>query len=127
ADGPPLLGTRGNGRGRHPGLRGTRSTERVEPLGPVLVRSEAAPAAGVLSGWSSLRREKACWNRHNAAGFQLLKPCFGAGKRFGGPDRDRTGDLMNAIHARSQLRYWPTLSEANIHFTCGGELQQANL
>ena len=25
----------------------------------------------------------------------------------GGPDRDRTGDLMNAIHARSQLRYWP--------------------
>src|SRR3954454_18293397 len=28
--------------------------------------------------------------------------------RDGGPDRDRTGDLMNAIHARSQLRYWPT-------------------
>ena len=27
----------------------------------------------------------------------------------GGPDRDRTGDLMNAIHARSQLRHWPTL------------------
>jgi len=26
----------------------------------------------------------------------------------GGPDRDRTGDLMNAIHARSQLRYRPT-------------------
>ena len=26
----------------------------------------------------------------------------------GGPDRDRTGDLVNAIHARSQLRYWPT-------------------
>src|SRR5882724_5170349 len=29
----------------------------------------------------------------------------------GGPDRDRTGDLMNAIHARSQLRYWPTFGE----------------
>ena len=29
----------------------------------------------------------------------------------GGPDRDRTGDLMNAIHARSQLRYRPTLGE----------------
>jgi hypothetical protein len=29
-------------------------------------------------------------------------------RRNGGPDRDRTGDLMNAIHARSQLRYWPT-------------------
>src|SRR5262249_41627488 len=27
----------------------------------------------------------------------------------GGPDRDRTGDLVNAIHARSQLRHWPTL------------------
>ena len=29
----------------------------------------------------------------------------------GGPDRDRTGDLMNAIHARSQLRHWPTLDQ----------------
>jgi hypothetical protein len=27
--------------------------------------------------------------------------------KVGGPDRDRTGDLVNAIHARSQLRYWP--------------------
>jgi hypothetical protein len=27
---------------------------------------------------------------------------------FGGPDRDRTGDLLNAIQARSQLRYRPT-------------------
>ena len=25
----------------------------------------------------------------------------------GGPGRDRTGDLVNAIHARSQLRHWP--------------------
>jgi Recombinase zinc beta ribbon domain len=73
----PLLGARGNGRRRHPGVRGTRSTERVEPLGPVLARSEAAPAAGVLSGWSSLRREKACWNRLNPAGFQLREPDFG--------------------------------------------------
>src|SRR3954469_12331854 len=31
----------------------------------------------------------------------------------GGPDRDRTGDLMNAIHARSQLRYRPTLERVN--------------
>jgi hypothetical protein len=29
-------------------------------------------------------------------------------KEFGGPDRDRTGDLLNAIQARSQLRYRPT-------------------
>src|SRR4029079_3780603 len=107
-----------NGRRRHPGLRGTRSTERVEPLGPVLVRSEAPPAAGVLSGWSSLRREKTCWNRHNPASFQLLKLCFGAEKRFGGPDRDRTGDLLNAIQARSQLRYRPTMGKATFHCTC---------
>ena len=26
-----------------------------------------------------------------------------------GPDRDRTGDLLNAIQARSQLRYRPLL------------------
>ena len=32
-------------------------------------------------------------------------------QKYGGPDRDRTGDLMNAIHARSQLRYWPTFGE----------------
>ena len=35
--------------------------------------SEAAPAAAVFSGGSSLRREEACWNRRNAAGFQLLE------------------------------------------------------
>src|SRR4030095_1344725 len=29
--------------------------------------------------------------------------------KVGGPDRDRTGDLLNAIQARSQLRYRPTL------------------
>jgi hypothetical protein len=34
-----------------------------------------------------------------------------SGAKVGGPDRDRTGDLMNAIHARSQLRYWPTLGK----------------
>ena len=30
------------------------------------------------------------------------------GAKVGGPDRDRTGDLLNAIQARSQLRYRPT-------------------
>jgi hypothetical protein len=29
------------------------------------------------------------------------------GAEVGGPDRDRTGDLLNAIQARSQLRYRP--------------------
>ena len=32
---------------------------------------------------------------------------------FGGPDRDRTGDLLNAIQARSQLRYRPTLERTS--------------
>src|SRR5581483_11447987 len=32
----------------------------------------------------------------------------------GGPDGSRRRILMNAIHARSQLRYWPT-SERNSH------------
>ena len=31
--------------------------------------------------------------------------------RVGGAGRDRTGDLVNAIHARSQLRYSPTEAE----------------
>jgi hypothetical protein len=70
----------------NPGVRRARSTERGEPLGPVVVRSEAAPAAGVFSGRDSLRRENACWNRHDPAGFQLLEPDFGREKRFGGPD-----------------------------------------
>ena len=30
--------------------------------------------------------------------------------KAGGPDRDRTGDLLNAIQARSQLRYRPIRS-----------------
>jgi hypothetical protein len=38
-----------------------------------------------------------------------VRPPCALSSRNGGPDRDRTGDLMNAIHARSQLRYWPTL------------------
>ncbi len=34
---------------------------------------------------------------------------YAHGMRFGGAGRDRTGDLVNAIHARSQLRHSPTL------------------
>ena len=32
----------------------------------------------------------------------------------GGPDRDRTGDLLNAIQARSQLRHRPTRAFAEL-------------
>ena len=30
-------------------------------------------------------------------------------RKIGGPDGGRTRDLVNAIHARSQLRHWPML------------------
>ena len=30
--------------------------------------------------------------------------------RNGGPDGGRTRDLVNAIHARSQLRHWPHIA-----------------
>ena len=39
-------------------------------------------------------------------------PTTESSEGVGGPDRDRTGDLMNAIHARSQLRYRPTLKRS---------------
>lgn len=37
--------------------------------------------------------------------------------KAGGPDGSRTRDLMNAIHARSQLRYWPTFRKAGLIVT----------
>lgn len=92
---------RGARRRGHPGVRRARSTERVEPLGAVLGRSEAASAAGALSGRDSFRREAACWNRHNAAGFRLLEPDFGREKRVGGPPGDRTRDTL----IKSQVLY----------------------
>ena len=42
----------------------------------------------------------------DAATNEEIREAAPPGSIFG-PDRDRTGDLMNAIHARSQLRYWP--------------------
>ena len=35
--------------------------------------------------------------------------------KVGGPDRDRTGDLLNAIQARSQLRYRPPEQDGTLH------------
>lgn len=34
----------------------------------------------------------------------------------GGPDGGRTRDLVNAIHARSQLRHWPIDSYCMLAF-----------
>ena len=44
----------------------------------------------------------------NAPAFSYLPPIVDGPKEDGGPDGSRTRDLMNAIHARSQLRYRPT-------------------
>src|SRR5262245_55235874 len=41
----------------------------------------------------------------------MVQPRTERSERVGGPDGSRTRDLMNAIHARSQLRYWPTRRE----------------
>jgi hypothetical protein len=43
----------------------------------------------------------------------------------GGPDRDRTGDLLNAIQARSQLRYRPIGEDATLHFNPAGLKDQS--
>ncbi len=51
----------------------------------------------------------------NAPAFSYLRKSEPEMK-VGGPDGSRTRDLMNAIHARSQLRYWPTLGR-NVQFT----------
>ena len=49
------------------------------------------------------------------AEFYELRPRQRGRNGDGGPDRDRTGDLLNAIQARSQLRYRPTSGKANIY------------
>src|ERR1051325_2235671 len=50
-----------------------------------------------------------------------------AEERVGGPDRDRTGDLLNAIQARSQLRYRPLLSSRTSHRNRRPECPQLRL
>jgi len=104
ADGPPLLPARGNGRRRHPGVRRTRSSERVEPLGPVLARSEAAPAAGVLSGWSSLRRERLVGTGATLPVFNYLNPIPNEKKELVGRPGVRTRDaVMKGSRTRTSV------------------------
>jgi hypothetical protein len=47
--------------------------------------------------------------------FEYLRPLDVPLEKFGGPDRDRTGDLLNAIQARSQLRYRPIREKTNLY------------
>jgi hypothetical protein len=41
-------------------------------------------------------------------------------KNFGGADRDRTDDLLNAIQALSQLSYSPTILYLGLALCCLG-------
>ena len=46
---------------------------------------------------------------------------------FGGPDRDRTGDLFHAMEARSQLRHRPTFGKDFSYSHGYGALSQSSL
>ena len=74
-----------------------------------LCRPRGGATAGAVANGNTV--PSVCWNRRNRTWLQLL-----AGNqnkmKAGGPDRDRTGDLLNAIQARSQLRYRPTRRES---------------
>jgi hypothetical protein len=61
------------------------------------------------------------YDRHIVAVRSEIRPCPNQARDMdgvGGPDRDRTGDLLNAIQARSQLRYRP--------FDCGRTNRNCN-
>ena len=73
-----------------------RSTERVEPLGPVIARAEAAPAAGVLSGRRAFR-----WKKFVGTGTTL--PVF----NYVSPDLELKKDLVDQIFTSwNQLLSW---------------------
>ena len=54
--------------------------------------------------------------RRGAPGHGHVQHRPSVGEGVGGPDRDRTGDLLNAIQARSQLRYRPFLTSRTRNF-----------
>src|SRR5437773_3400562 len=95
----------GQGRGTPAAHAGVRLSDR--PQTP----SRRQRVEGSSQSQGKVRSEDAGESRSNlscegaSAGASMAPDTDGVG----GPDRDRTGDLMNAIHARSQLRYWPTL------------------
>ena len=85
-----------------------RSKPRRRPCG---LRAEA-----VQSGQVRLRRCAATARHPRLSQTRLVYRAEPRRRRAkdGGPDRDRTGDLMNAIHARSQLRHRPTRGKNNL-------------
>ena len=108
--------------------RRARKRTRIASLVRDLWSREAEPNCrrlGFSVGWSVLVLAQAegvvkplCRTRDrskSAAGWHVSRvtPALPRRAKVGGPDRDRTGDLMNAIHARSQLRYWPTGERSN--------------
>jgi hypothetical protein len=93
--------------GGHPGLRRARFTARRGTVGAGVARTATGSSAIVFSGRDCVRRKSVCSSRGNRPCLQLVPAGRTLENKIGGPDRDRTGDLLNAIQARSQLRYRP--------------------
>ena len=76
-------------------------------------RSRHGRESGFVRGRPWTTGDTARVNRGRNAGLtppQTDNSCGlkGLWERSGGPDGGRTRDLVNAIHARSQLRHWPS-------------------
>ena len=88
------------GPGRSPVQRGRGAAKaRLSPQAACIW-----PTRAEKEQWSY--RDFLCRGSGSERGSTNSVKDFRAG--VGGADRDRTGDLVNAIHARSQLRYSPT-------------------
>ena len=84
----------------------------VENLARSIMTTGVAGLARLASRSSRwFGRSTFAWLGNSGPSFGGQPPRDHGRAEVGGPDRDRTGDLMNAIHARSQLRYWPTLGK----------------
>jgi hypothetical protein len=113
--------------GGSPNLTGNELRQKAQNWPGVLTLRVYAPAVWTVAGTTSpsscdtVNVTKAELAGLFADELALLQPTTGYMRtqqrsarpktKVGGPDRDRTGDLLNAIQARSQLRYRPTREE----------------
>src|SRR4051812_1011217 len=105
----------------HCGLGRSRCSPRP-PAAPLIPRShctrvvqrEVGCESGLLACIWDAARLGGLWFRDlRRTSAEKLRPAPIA--EVGGPDRDRTGDLLNAIQARSQLRYRPIEDETTLY------------
>ena len=92
-----------------PGVRYVSGDGRNSRDTGVNGRKQILPRRRVAFGPPSLFAATV-YNLRQKVGLPTEAPARLQGSEGWWPDRDRTGDLMNAIHARSQLRYWPLWS-----------------